>query len=92
MNANNFGNARLRRRARIQTTTTITIRILRTNGPGARNQLADAEIHFTAGELDGLQLVGLAFWQRRDRRGRTSASPRASSPCRATLGASQCSD
>ena len=39
--------------------TTITIQILKTNGHSAPGKLADAEIHFTGGELDGLKLVGL---------------------------------
>ena len=36
------------------------------NGHSAAGKLADAEIHFTGGELDGLKLVGFAVWQRRD--------------------------
>ena len=46
--------------------TTITIQILKTNGHSAPGKLADAEIHFTGGELDGLKLVGFAVWLRRD--------------------------
>ena len=72
--------------------TTITIKILKTNGHSAAGKLADAEIHFTGGELDGLKLVGFAVWQRRDGRARTSASRPASSPCTATAEASRCSD
>ena len=49
--------------------TTITIKILKTNGHSAAGKLADAEIHFTGGELDGLKLVGFAIWQRRDGKG-----------------------
>ena len=49
--------------------TTITIQILKTNGHSAPGKLADAEIHFTGGELDGLKLVGFAVWRRRDGRG-----------------------
>ena len=49
--------------------TTITIQILKTNGNSAPGKLADAEIHFTGGELDGLKLVGFAVWQRRDGNG-----------------------
>jgi hypothetical protein len=40
--------------------TTITIQILKANGSAAPGKLADAEIHFTGGELDGLRLVGPA--------------------------------
>lgn len=33
------------------------------NPPG---KLADAELHFTEGALDGLKLIGFAVWERRD--------------------------
>jgi hypothetical protein len=55
--------------------TTITIQILKTNGQSAHGKLADAEIHFTGGELDGLKLVGFAVWQRRDGRGENVSFP-----------------
>ena len=32
------------------------------NPPG---KLADAELHFTEGVLDGLKLIGFAIWERR---------------------------
>ena len=34
----------------------------RGNPPG---KLADAELHFTEGPLDGLKLIGFAIWERR---------------------------
>ena len=46
--------------------TTISIHIIKTNGHAAPGKLADAEIHFTGGELDGLKLVGFAVWKSRD--------------------------
>ena len=46
--------------------TTISIQIRKTDGHAAPGKLADAEIHFTGGELDGLKLVGFAVWQSRD--------------------------
>ena len=55
--------------------TTITIKILKTNGHSAPGKLADAEIHFTGGELDGLKLVGFAVWQRRDGHGQNVSFP-----------------
>ena len=55
--------------------TTITIQILKTNGHSAPGKLADAEIHFTGGELDGLKLVGFAVWQRRDGNGQNVSFP-----------------
>lgn len=35
----------------------------RGNPPG---KLADAELHFSGGPLDGLKLLGLAVWERKD--------------------------
>lgn len=35
----------------------------RGNPPG---KLADAELHFTDGPLDGLKLIGFSVWERRD--------------------------
>jgi hypothetical protein len=32
---------------------------------GPQGKLADAELHFTNGPLDGLKLVGFAVWERR---------------------------
>lgn len=49
--------------------TTISIHILKTNGQAAPGKLADAEIHFNGGELDGLKLVGFAVWRSRDGEG-----------------------
>ena len=43
----------------------ITVKITpndRGNPPG---KLADAELHFTDGELDGLKLIGFSVWERR---------------------------
>jgi hypothetical protein len=34
-----------------------------------RNKLADVEVHFTGGELDGLKLMGFAVWKRSDGEG-----------------------
>lgn len=55
--------------------TTITIKILKTNGHSAPGKLADAEIHFAGGELDGLKLVGFAVWQQRDGNGQNVSFP-----------------
>jgi hypothetical protein len=43
----------------------ITVKIIpndRGNPPG---KLADAELHFNGGPLDGLKLIGFAIWERR---------------------------
>jgi hypothetical protein len=42
------------------------------NPPG---KLADAEIHFTDGPLEGLKLIGFAIWERRTREGRNVTFP-----------------
>jgi hypothetical protein len=42
------------------------------NPPG---KLADAELHFTEGELQGLKLMGFAVWERRNGPGRSVTFP-----------------
>ena len=42
------------------------------NPPG---KLADAELHFTEGELDGMKLIGFAIWERRSGGGRNVTFP-----------------
>ena len=42
------------------------------NPPG---KLADAELHFIDGELDGLKLIGFAIWERRGGNGRNVTFP-----------------
>lgn len=42
------------------------------NPPG---KLADAELHFTEGVLDGLKLIGFAIWERRGGGGRNVTFP-----------------
>jgi hypothetical protein len=42
------------------------------NPPG---KLADAELHFTEGVLDGLKLIGFAVWERRGGNGRNVTFP-----------------
>lgn len=55
--------------------TTIAIHIVKTNGRVAPGKLADAEIHFTGGDLDGLKLVGFAVWKSRDGQGQNVSFP-----------------
>jgi hypothetical protein len=40
-----------------------------------RGKLADAELHFTDGVLDGLKLIGFAVWERRSGGGKTVTFP-----------------
>jgi hypothetical protein len=42
------------------------------NPPG---KLADAELHFSEGVLDGLKLIGFAVWERRSGGGRNVTFP-----------------
>ena len=42
------------------------------NPPG---KLADAELHFSGGELDGLKLIGFSVWERRGGNGRNVTFP-----------------
>jgi hypothetical protein len=44
----------------------------RGNPPG---KLADAELHFTSGPLEGLKLIGFAIWERRTGNGRNVTFP-----------------
>jgi hypothetical protein len=55
--------------------TTISIHIQKTNGHAAPGKLADAEIHFNGGELDGLKLVGFAVWRSRNGHGEDVTFP-----------------
>jgi hypothetical protein len=42
------------------------------NPPG---KLADAEVHFTEGEFEGLKLIGFSIWERRTGSGRNVTFP-----------------
>ena len=53
----------------------IEIKVLRNEQGRPAGKLADAEIHFIGGELDGLKLVGFAIWERRDRTGLSVTFP-----------------
>ena len=50
------------------------VKIIR-NGHLAPGKLADAELHFTGGELDGLRLIGFSIWERRGGNGRNVTFP-----------------
>ena len=41
----------------------------------AAGKLADAELHFTEGVLEGLKLIGFAIWERRSGGGRNVTFP-----------------
>jgi len=53
----------------------LTVKVIpndRNNPPG---KLADAELHFTAGPLAGLKLIGFGIWERRIAGGRNVTFP-----------------
>ena len=43
----------------------MTIKITPTDHNNPPGKLADAELHFTDGPLDGLKLIGFSIWERR---------------------------
>ena len=45
------------------------VRITRADDSAPAGKLADVELHFAGGELDGLKLTGFAVWIRRDGNG-----------------------
>ena len=52
-----------------------TVKII-TNDPGnPPGKLADAELHFTDGQLAGLKLIGFSVWERRGGSGRNVTFP-----------------
>ncbi len=51
------------------------VKIVSGNPGGLSGKLADAELHFGDGLLDGLKLVGFTIWDRRDTRGRSVTFP-----------------
>ena len=52
----------------------MTIRFSLNDKGNPSGKLADAELHFSGGPLDGLKLVGFAVWERRNG-GRTVTFP-----------------
>jgi hypothetical protein len=53
----------------------ISIRIERNEKGNPPGKLADAELHFNGGELDGLKLIGFAIWERSRGSGRNVTFP-----------------
>jgi hypothetical protein len=55
---------------------TVTIKIVAGNDKGSpAGKLADAELHFTEGPLEGLKLIGFTIWERRTGGGRNVTFP-----------------
>jgi len=53
----------------------MTIKILPNDKGNPPGKLADAEIHFTSGPLEGLKLIGFAVWERKSGTGRNVTFP-----------------
>lgn len=53
----------------------MTVKILPNDKGNPPGKLADAELHFTDGPLDGLKLIGFGIWERRGGGGRNVTFP-----------------
>ena len=53
----------------------MVIKIMPNDKGQPTGKLADAEVHFTEGALDGLRLLGFAVWERRNGPGRNVTFP-----------------
>jgi hypothetical protein len=53
----------------------MTVKILPNDKGNPPGKLADAELHFTEGPLEGLKLIGFAVWERKSGNGRNVTFP-----------------
>ena len=53
----------------------LTVKITPNDKGNPPGKLADAELHFIDGELDGLKLIGFSIWERRGGSGRNVTFP-----------------
>ena len=53
----------------------MTIKIVPNEKGNPPGKLADAELHFTSGPLEGLKLIGFAVWDRKSGSGRNVTFP-----------------
>jgi len=53
----------------------VTIKITPNDKRNPPGKLADAELHFSEGPLDGLKLIGFGIWERRGGSGRNVTFP-----------------
>jgi len=53
----------------------IVVKITSNDKGNPVGKLADAELHFTDGELEGLKLIGFSVWERRGGNGRNVTFP-----------------
>ena len=57
------------------TTANMTVKIVANEKGNPPGKLADAELHFTDGALQGLKLIGFGIWERRTGGGRNVTFP-----------------
>ena len=53
----------------------MVVKIMPNDKGSPSGKLADAEVHFTDGEMEGLRLLGFAVWERRNGSGRNVTFP-----------------
>ena len=53
----------------------MTVKIVSNEKGNPPGKLADAELHFSEGPLEGLKLIGFAVWERKSGRGRNVTFP-----------------
>ena len=53
----------------------MTIKIVPNDKGNPPGKLADAELHFTSGPLEGLKLIGFSVWERKTGAGRNVTFP-----------------
>jgi hypothetical protein len=53
----------------------MVVKIMRNDKGNPPGKLADAELHFSEGELEGLKLIGFGVWERRTGGGRNVTFP-----------------
>jgi hypothetical protein len=53
----------------------MTVKIVPNEKGNPPGKLADAELHFSDGVLDGLKLIGFSIWERRSGNGRSDTFP-----------------
>ena len=59
----------------VQEWTHMTIKIISNDKGNPPGKLADAELHFTDGPLEGLKLIGFSVWERKTGTGRNVTFP-----------------
>jgi len=53
----------------------VTIKFMRNDKGNPPGKLAEAELHFSSGPLEGLKLIGFAVWERKTGNGRNVTFP-----------------